>query len=296
MFPETVVASAAHPQSLVGLRSASPMQSERIPPLMNDQDQCNRVREPSALNALPANAARVGVARVALDMRKMTVPARYRALCTSAAVTLLVMLPACITQQAGNTALIQAAWDGDSSKVQALLQAGADVNASNREGLTALMASTSGGRGTGDAGIAKALIAKGADVNAANIYGRTALMEVARNGNLEFVNLLLAHGANVNAKPTGGVTALMQAALNGHTAIVGALLEYGADPNASDEQGHTALIWAAGKGHVESVRMLLAHHANVDAKDSRGETALVWAMKAKKTEVVRLLREAGSRE
>jgi ankyrin repeat protein len=91
----------------------------------------------------------------------MTVAARHRALRTSAAAILFVMLAACITQQAGNTALIQAAWDGDSSKVQALLRAGADVNASNREGLTALMASTWGGRGTGDAGIAKALIARG---------------------------------------------------------------------------------------------------------------------------------------
>ena len=78
-----------------------------------------------------------------------------------------VMLSACATFQAGTSELVQAAWDGDSSKVEALLQAGADVNASNRQGMTPLMASAWGGTGRGDAGIAKALIARGADVNAA---------------------------------------------------------------------------------------------------------------------------------
>ena len=108
--------------------------------------------------------------------------ARAFALCASVAV--LVSLAACATSPAGNTALILAAWEGDSSKVDALLRAGADVNASNHQGTTALMASAWGG-GSGNAGVARRLIERGANVNAANAYGRTALMEAARNGNLE---------------------------------------------------------------------------------------------------------------
>ncbi len=79
----------------------------------------------------------------------------------SVAVASLVLLFGCATDQAGNTPLILAAWVGDADKVETLLKSGADVNASNREGTTALMASTWGKTGRGDVRIAKSLIARG---------------------------------------------------------------------------------------------------------------------------------------
>jgi hypothetical protein len=58
----------------------------------------------------------------------------------------------------------------------------------------------------GDAAAVSALIAKGADVNASNNYGWTALSHAARAGNVELVKLLLAHGADVNARDQSGWT------------------------------------------------------------------------------------------
>ena len=44
------------------------------------------------------------------------------------------------------------------------------------------------------------LIKEGADVNAKNNYGWTALSHAARSGNAELVKLLLEHGADVNTR------------------------------------------------------------------------------------------------
>lgn len=238
----------------------------------------------------------------------MLVSPRSRKLLGNAtAVAFFVLLSGCATDQAGNTPLIRAAWAGDADKVEALLKTGADVNASNRDGMTALMASTWGKTGRGDVRIAKALIASGAIVNAANVYGRTALMEVAGNGNTEFVSLLLDAGADVNAQRRDGGTALHEASHNGHTDIVRALLAKGARPNVANAQGLTPLMSAcvcAGPRKTcpwrpDIVRLLIAARADVNTKDARGETALSWATggtKAERDEVKQLLKSAGATE
>ena len=68
------------------------------------------------------------------------------------------------------------------------------------------------------------LLDRGADVNAANSYGETALMLAAQDGHTETVAELLARGPNVNAATSNGSTALMFAARNGYTEIILALL------------------------------------------------------------------------
>jgi outer membrane protein assembly factor BamB len=81
----------------------------------------------------------------------------------------------------------------------------------------------------GDADRVKALLAQGADVNAKNVYGATALNYAADGGHLAVVKLLLAHKADVNAKDTFYKAApLTWAVMRGHADIVGALVEAGA--------------------------------------------------------------------
>ena len=55
----------------------------------------------------------------------------------------------------------------------------------------------------------QALLAAGADVNAKDNDGDFALMFAARNGHTETVQILLAAGAEVNAKNNNGDIALM---------------------------------------------------------------------------------------
>ena len=78
----------------------------------------------------------------------------------------------------------------------------------------------------GDTAAVSALIAKGADVNARNSYGWTALSHAARIGNAELVKLLLVHGADVNTHDQSGWTPLMRAAMKGHTETVRVLLPW----------------------------------------------------------------------
>lgn len=118
----------------------------------------------------------------------------------------------------------------------------------------------------GDVAAVQALLAKGANVNAKDNYGDTALMEASAKGHREVVQVLLDKGADVNAKTYRGHTALMPASNEGHREVVQALLDKGADVNAKDNDGWTALIYASSKGHHEVAQVLLENGAN--PKDS----------------------------
>jgi ankyrin repeat protein len=102
----------------------------------------------------------------------------------------------------GNTALINAARDGDRvTIVRHLLKLGANINASNNHGVTALMV----GVKTGSEEMVQTLLERGADVEARAHDGETALLIAARDGFKPVVLLLLEHGAEcVNGYPRGG--------------------------------------------------------------------------------------------
>jgi len=77
----------------------------------------------------------------------------------------------------------------------------------------------------GDLERVKDTLSKGADVNAKNNRGFTALMWATLNRHYEIVRLLIDAGADVNAKTDGGSTALTYAAENGYKEIVELLVE-----------------------------------------------------------------------
>ena len=75
--------------------------------------------------------------------------------------------------------------------VDILLDAGADANAANSDGATALLACAA----TGDYASLDLLIARGGDVHKADLSGRTPLGVAAQKGNLSCVSRLAAAGA-----------------------------------------------------------------------------------------------------
>ena len=79
----------------------------------------------------------------------------------------------------------------------------------------------------GDLVRVKSLIAAGADVNAKNNNGETALMWASYKGHAEVVEALLAARADVNAKTDDGETALMLASDMGHADVVKLLRQAG---------------------------------------------------------------------
>jgi ankyrin repeat protein len=104
-----------------------------------------------------------------------------------------------------NEALLNAVDHGDLAEVRDGLQGGADSNARDAvNGRTALMKAT----GWCNPPVVGALISGGANVNARDDLGRTALMYAIDKGRFDNVRLLLKYHANPNTRGRNGKSAL----------------------------------------------------------------------------------------
>lgn len=149
--------------------------------------------------------------------------------------------------------LFDAARLGREDVIPALLQAGADVAATDAKGHTALILATYHDHG----GTATLLLDHGALIDQGDTErGNTALMGVAFKGYAGVARQLLAAGADPHATNKAGQTALMMAALFGHGEIVDALLMRGADPHQQDAAGNSALSVATSQDN-ETMRARL---------------------------------------
>lgn len=130
----------------------------------------------------------------------------------------------------------------------------------------------------GNRAIALKMIEQKADVNATARDGSTALLWAAHNGDADLVARLLAAGAKPNAKNAFGASAMSEAATNGDAAIIAKLLDAGADPDSPGADGQTALMLVARTTNVAAAKILLDHGAKVNAKESqKDQTPLMWA-------------------
>jgi ankyrin repeat protein len=145
-----------------------------------------------------------------------------------------------------------------------------------------------------DIGRTRALIGQGADVNAPQPDGATALHWAVHRNNFEAADLLIRSGARVNAVNELGATPLWLSALNGSAPMIERLLTAGANPNIALSSGETPLMTAARSGNATAVRLLLAHGASANAAGFRGQTALMWAAEQHHAEVAKVLIENGA--
>jgi len=207
---------------------------------------------------------------------------------------LAILLPS--RQAAGQTApgnlgdqLIQAVRNFDTTAVQQLLQNGANIEAKNQSGNTALIL----GAANCNSDIVNLLLQHGAQTEAKGRYGETALSEAATCHKADVVKLLLDKGASIEAKDDQGESSLFYAVQNGHVEIVGLLLERGANIEAKGKDNHTALMKASGysSSKADVVELLLDKGANIEARDNFGSTALSEAAYWDKPDVVKLLLE-----
>ncbi|HKH71191.1 MAG TPA: ankyrin repeat domain-containing protein [Vicinamibacterales bacterium] len=196
----------------------------------------------------------------------------------------------------GMTALSFAAREGRLGAARLLLDAGADVNAGEANGISPLVMAITN-RHTP---VAALLLARGADPNARDWWGRTPLWSavdmrnldldsrtlengVERAPVLELIEALIAKGADINARvkefppqrrfmmPLGslawvdftGQTPFVRAALSADVPLMKLLLSKGADPNLATFNGTTALMaaagvnWVIGQTYSESPAMYL---------------------------------------
>ena len=247
----------------------------------------------------------------------------------------------------GFTPLMFAAQAGHLDSVRSLLVAGADVNdATPDDGSALVLASVNGQKK-----VALFLLEKGADPNATDGYGLTALHWALQEGLVtlvsrpsardrfwvhpnmpELVRALLAHGANPNARITKdfmpyevhrfgrtlgnylpqvgltGSTPFLLAAAVADLPAMRALVETGADPTVATEEGTTPLMVAAGLGpdrgfsstqeqqkrFLEAVKLTAQWGNDVNAVGPLGRTALHGAALYTLTDVVQFLAEKGA--
>jgi ankyrin repeat protein len=180
------------------------------------------------------------------------------------------------------TALMYAARDGAPEAARALSRGGADLNAVDPEGTTALVRAIINSHYD----TAAVLVEEGANPNLADGSGMAALYAAVdmsslgeiygmpprkvsdRHSVLDLIEMLLAKGADVNARLKratlmrnhtpgegslgDGATPLMRAAKNGDYRAMEILLKHGADVSLKQRQGATALLFACGFGRGTS--------------------------------------------
>eukprot|EP00435_Cladocopium_sp_Y103_P023934 s2952_g5.t2 len=196
----------------------------------------------------------------------------------------------------GQIAVVAAAISGDSSIVEMLLAADADVDARNAKrcctflprgnGVSAIVAASH----LGHYEVVEKLIHARCDVDSVNKAGATALVAAAEGGQMAVVELLL-EALTVAAN---GASALAVAAQLGFANVASSLLQSNAMVDYQNEQvmNASALVQSSQQGHVDAwynedvrftgakkdmVEVLLAAKASVDLPCSDGATALILA-------------------
>ena len=203
----------------------------------------------------------------------------------------LALAVAVVSANQADRRLVEAAKAQDRAAVQALLSQQVDVNVAALDGATALHWATYWNA----VDTVDLLIDAGADLGATNDYGLTPLALACDNGSGAMVTRLLEAGADPDLARSTGETPLMTCARTGTLVAVTALLNRGANPNAAESwHGQTALMWAVGERHTAVVRVLVDRGADIHTRSSGGHTALLIAARADDPEPVRLLIAAGA--
>ena len=191
----------------------------------------------------------------------------------------------------GDQRLLNAVKASNPTAVQSLLQSGADVNAKEVDGTTALDWAVS----HDDLKIVELLIGAHADVKAVNRYGVSPLLIACNNASAPVVQALLKAGADPNSAMPEGETATMTAARAGKADVIKVLYAAGADINRKESwHGQTAIMWAADEDYPRAIEMLKELGADVNARSDGGFTALLFAVRAGHQDAVETLLKLGA--
>uniref|UniRef100_A0A663FBK7 [histone H3]-lysine(9) N-methyltransferase n=1 Tax=Aquila chrysaetos chrysaetos TaxID=223781 RepID=A0A663FBK7_AQUCH len=171
--------------------------------------------------------------------------------------------------QSKRTPLHAAAQKGYLEICHLLLQAGANINATDKLRRTPLMEAVANNH----VEAARYMVRRGGCVYSKD--GSTCLHHAAKNGNLEMVDLLLSTGqVDVNAQDNGGWTPIIWAAEHKHIEVIRRLLTRGADVTLTDNEENICLHWASFTGSAEIAEVLLNAQCDLHAVNFHGDTPL----------------------
>lgn len=182
-----------------------------------------------------------------------------------------------------------AALMGAVEALRALIAGGASLTPSMPGAETPLLAAAHAGQ----VASCEALLRAGAPVDALDALGATAFSRAVKMGHERVARLLLDHGADVNAKDNPGRSPALWAAHRDNGAMIGFLVEAGADIDAPSQSGYTPLGVFATKGNLEACETLLRAKADPNKPDSEGRAPMSHAARSGNVALARAMLDAG---
>jgi ankyrin repeat protein len=204
---------------------------------------------------------------------------------------------------AGTTPLMYAAATGRIKLVRLLLDAGAQVLATNDRQQTALQLAIANRHSK----IAELLMSQGSNLSETERQemANGQLLDGSKTGDLVLVQNSLAMGADVNLADADyqqlGYTPLMHACQAGHAQVAAVLVASGADlartetTNIMTGDRLTAFHLAAYHGHAPCVELLAEADADLNPLNGKGDTPLMIAAEVGHLEVVEVLIRHGAK-
>ncbi|WP_139212447.1 MULTISPECIES: ankyrin repeat domain-containing protein [Paenibacillus] len=192
--------------------------------------------------------------------------------------------------------LIESAEQGNTEQVRQLLQSGANIDATDEQGRTAVMAATY----RNHVDTVDALIQAGADINIRDHQLNNVFLYAGAEGMLDILRLAIDADADVTLTNRFGGTALIPASDRGHVEIVQELLtRTSVDVNHINNLNWTALLEAVilgdgSENYQRIVKLLLDHGADPELPDGNGVTPLQHARERGYQEIERILMEAAN--
>ena len=111
----------------------------------------------------------------------------------------------------------------------------------------------------GDAALCRALVERGADREARDAYGKTALHDAVIHAHEDVLEVLCDAGCDIEARDVNGRTPLGFAAAGGKVRLAALLLNRGAHREAHDDLHDTLHRMASENGHTSIDDMARAH-------------------------------------
>lgn len=192
------------------------------------------------------------------------------------------------------SSLLKACQEGNETTVRHLLDAGADIDALDKDNCSPLFLACQHGHDN----IAQLLLQKGAAINTCNKDGTSPLFIACKNGHEVTVELLLKNDiddrlnhvstsneheplqkniADINLCRKTGASPLLIACQEGHDSIVELLLNNGADINLCTTTDASPLFIACQNGHNSVVQLLLDRGAEINKRRKDGYSPLFVA-------------------
>ena len=167
----------------------------------------------------------------------------------------------------GNTAILYAAYRGNILIIRSLIECGADVNVTSKNGLNVLHMAA---QGNNPNIIIYFKIKYNMSVLSTDLQGNTPLHWASYNSSEEAINFLLSYMADINIKNNDGKTPLHIAVFTEKPSLIKKLIKRGADINIKDKNGKTpydlALELTGAESRVTGILMGIKKQKNLVEK------------------------------